>query len=336
MNPRVSFVIPCYNEREYVRGCLASIAGQLADPESYEVIVVDNGSRDGTREAASALGARVLLNERRGAAASRNLGAGAARGELLAFVDADCLLPPRWLPALSAHVLEGAAAAAAPAVPVEEGITWVEQAWADVFVCMARRSPGGVHTVSNLASSNLLMAKSLFNDAGGFDEALLSCEDYDLSQRLLKKGRLVLDESIAVLHLRESKTLGELFRREVARGRFSLRCFVKNGCRIRELMSTAIPTVNLLFSLVLLWSLLWQKPPVALFCLLWLLGVPALYLARSGRLPGSLLSALQYYLVAADYVAARTMALLKELCDIGSGGRNAAAPDIVSGSPGSG
>lgn len=323
MQPQVSFIIPCYNEREYVTGCIASIAGQLADPESFEVIVVDNGSRDDTREVAASLGARVLLNERRGAAASRNLGAGAARGELLAFVDADCLLDQQWLPTLSAHLASrGIAAAAAPAVPVEAGMTWVEKAWAEAFVCMARRSPAGVNSVSNLASSNLLIVKSYFHEVGGFDEALLSCEDYDLSQRLLKHGRLLLDENITVAHLRESKTLAELFQREVARGRFSLRCFIKNGCRLRELMSTAIPAANLMLFFALLLSLLWQKWSIALLCSLWFLGVPSIYLVRSGQVPGSVKSALQYYLVAADYVAARTFALLKELCDIAFGRRS--------------
>lgn len=319
---QVSFVIPCYNERDYIGECIASIRAQAQGAQSLEIIVVDNGSGDDTRELAASLGATVLLNRRRGAAASRNLGAKAAKGEYLAFVDADCLLDPLWLSTLSAHLSSSTtAAAAAPAVPVEQGMTWVEKAWAEVFVCMSRRSENGVNSVSNLASSNLLIVKSYFEQVGGFDEALLSCEDYDLSQRLLPHGRLVLDENIKVAHLRESKTMGELFRRETARGRFSLRCFLKNGCRLRELMSTAIPFFNLLLCLGILVSLTGRLWWAALFLLLWLLLLPTVYLLRRGQAPGGGGRAVQHYLVAADYVAARSVALLRELCDLACGGK---------------
>ena len=317
MLPLVSFVIPCYNERDYLESCLASISRQVADPASFEVIVVDNGSRDGTRELAASLGARVLLNERRGAAASRNLGAREAKGNLLAFVDADCILAPEWLPTLSGHLAGSrTAAAAAPAVPVPGEMTWVETAWVQVFVCMNRRSQSGVHCVSNLASSNLLIVKSYFQEVGGFDEALLSCEDYDLSQRLLKHGTLVLDDNILVAHLRESKTLGELMGREIARGRFSLRCFFKNRCRLRELMSTMIPSVTLGLFAACLFGLALQQGSIACLAFLSLLALPIVYLVRSGQMPRGVKGLLQRYLVAATYVAARAVALVRELLDL--------------------
>jgi|GEM_PF-2687882 len=316
MLPHVSFIIPCFNERHYVASCLASVSQQQADPASFETIVVDNGSLDGTRELAASLGAKVLVNERPGAAASRNLGAHVARGALLAFVDADCLLDPTWLPTLSGHFASRqVAAAAAPAVPVAEGMTWVEEAWSRVFVNLARRSRGGVTSVSNLASSNLLIVKSHFDAVGGFDETLLSCEDYDLSQRLLQHGTLLLDENISVAHLRESKTVQELFRREIARGRFSLRCFIKNGCRLRELPSTAIPFITLVNVAVLVLAVARQKDQAALLAIS-LLAVPIIYLVRSGQRLQGVKSSLQQYLIAATYVAARAVALIKELCDM--------------------
>jgi len=317
MLPQVTFVIPCYNERDYVTRCLASIAAQTADPGRFEILVVDNGSRDDTREVAAALGATVLVNRRRGAAASRNLGAAAARAPLVAFVDADCLLPPAWVATLAAHLSRAdVAAAAAPAVPVTEGMTWVEKGWAAVFVSFARSSERGVAQVSNLASSNMLVRKEAFDAVGGFDESLLSCEDYDLSQRLREHGALLFDQNVEVLHLRESKTVGELFRREVARGRFSVRCFVKNGWRLRELPSTAIPICNLLAALALVGAAVAGRTQAALGAALVLAAVPYIFLARSrGRVPG-LLNSLQHYAVAATYVTARSVAFMKEVVDL--------------------
>ena len=92
---RVSVVIPTLNEARYLPNLLDSLRRQTV--HDFEVIVADSGSTDGTPEVAVAGGARVVPGKRKGPGEGRNRGAKAARGEMLLFADADCVVPPNVL-----------------------------------------------------------------------------------------------------------------------------------------------------------------------------------------------------------------------------------------------
>jgi glycosyltransferase involved in cell wall biosynthesis len=93
--PRVSVVVPVRDGERFLAEALQSAAAQT--PAVYELLVVDDGSADGSAELAERLGARVLRQAREGQAAARNLGVLAATGELVAFLDADDVWPARSL-----------------------------------------------------------------------------------------------------------------------------------------------------------------------------------------------------------------------------------------------
>lgn len=100
----VSVIIPCRNGVNTVVAAVRSALGQSEPP--LEVIVVDDASTDGTAAVAERAGARVIRNEmRRNAGGARNAGIGVARGDLLAFLDADAVAAPDWL-RLAREVLE--------------------------------------------------------------------------------------------------------------------------------------------------------------------------------------------------------------------------------------
>ncbi len=94
---RVSLVIPVFNEEETIGPCLDAILSQTVPAD--EVIVVDNGSTDGTADRLRAYRGRVIsLHEpRQGVLHARNAGLDAAAGDLIGRIDADTLLPPRWV-----------------------------------------------------------------------------------------------------------------------------------------------------------------------------------------------------------------------------------------------
>ena len=99
--PAVSVIVAARDAEATLGACLASL--RALDHPSYELIVVDNGSTDATRAIAAAHdGVRVLDEPRRGPAAARNTGIEAARGDVVAFTDADCVVDPRWLTKLTA------------------------------------------------------------------------------------------------------------------------------------------------------------------------------------------------------------------------------------------
>lgn len=91
----ISFVIPAYNEEKYLGDCLASILKY--GPADAEIIVVDNASTDRTGKIAERFDrVRMIREERKGVTLARQKGLEAARGELVAFIDADCRLTPEW------------------------------------------------------------------------------------------------------------------------------------------------------------------------------------------------------------------------------------------------
>src|SRR4051812_35918458 len=116
-----SLIVIAYNERRRAPDCIRAILSQRT-ASSYEVILVDDGSTDGTVDAVAEVAGtdprfRVLrLGENRGRGAARDAGVAAAHGSAIGFVDADITLPPDWLDrCLTA--LPGAAAASGIAVP---------------------------------------------------------------------------------------------------------------------------------------------------------------------------------------------------------------------------
>lgn len=93
--PTVSVVIPCLNDAEALEACLVSLAGQTLPP--FETVVVDNNSTDTSAAVAGRFGARVVFESAPGIPAAAAAGYDAARGQIIARCDADCLLPADWV-----------------------------------------------------------------------------------------------------------------------------------------------------------------------------------------------------------------------------------------------
>ena len=94
---RVSVVVPAYNAERTLGDCLRALRAQSFAAADLEIIVVDDGSRDGTASLAQRNGVRVIRRENGGPAAARNTGWRAARGDWVAFTDADCVPSRTWL-----------------------------------------------------------------------------------------------------------------------------------------------------------------------------------------------------------------------------------------------
>lgn len=94
---KLSVIIPAYNEEKYIGACLQSLIDK-AGPDIYEIIVVDNASTDRTSEVAKQFkGVRVVKEKRKGLTRARQAGLLAARGDLVAYIDADTQVKDAWL-----------------------------------------------------------------------------------------------------------------------------------------------------------------------------------------------------------------------------------------------
>jgi glycosyltransferase involved in cell wall biosynthesis len=182
----VSVIIPTFNRLGFVRQAVASVCAQ--QDAASEVIVVDDGSSDGTTDALEGefgVRIRVLRTANRGVAAARNLGVATSKGEWLAFLDSDDV----WLPGkLAAQVDFFVRHPQADICQTEE--TWVRNG-GRVNPCAHHRKPSGDIFEPSLrlclvSPSAVMLRRRLFERVGGFDESLPACEDYDLWLRIAR------------------------------------------------------------------------------------------------------------------------------------------------------
>lgn len=97
MGKKISIIIPTFNSAKVLQKCLESLTNQTIRSEGYEVIVVDDGSTDRTKDTVAKYPVKYLYQQNSGPAAARNHGAEQAQGEIVLFTDADCEPQPNWI-----------------------------------------------------------------------------------------------------------------------------------------------------------------------------------------------------------------------------------------------
>lgn len=219
--PRLSVVIACLDAADVLGVQLAALARQQA-PCPWEVILADNGSRDATRDVAQAWSDRLPLRVVdagvvRGPGPARNVGARAARGEWLAFCDADDEVADDWLQAMARSLernafvagrfegerLNSARVLRSRRLDQQDGLQWSSPA-----VGMPHAGAG-----------NLGVRRDVFLAAGGFDARLQHLEDTDLCWRIQRTGVPLVFAPEVVVHVRLRSTLRGMFRQGRSYGR---------------------------------------------------------------------------------------------------------------------
>jgi GT2 family glycosyltransferase len=183
----VSVVIPAYEREAMVARAVRSALAQAPAPPD-EVLVVDDGSRDGTAAAAEALGARVIRHEvNRGAAAARNTGVQAARHEWLAMLDSDDEWLPWHLATLWPH-RAGHVLVAGAALAVSDDGSWRRYVGPVARGPRVLRSPAALYPENFIPASGVLVRRDAVLAAGGYRGDLRFAEDLDLWIRVLDRG----------------------------------------------------------------------------------------------------------------------------------------------------
>ncbi len=223
MAPLVSIIIPTYNRAALVAEAVASVEAQTF--RDFEILVVDDGSTDATRKLlALREGVRVVGHScRKGVAAARNLGAAAARGEWLAFLDSD----DQWLPAKLARQM--AYLDDQPGLLLcQTDETWVRRGIRVNKPVSYRKVAGRIFLPSlercMVSPSAVVLHRRLFLDHGGFDENLPAAEDYDLWLRLTWRYEVgLVDEPLIIKRGGQADQLSGLWGLD----RFRIRALVK-------------------------------------------------------------------------------------------------------------
>lgn len=205
LRPFVSVVVPVYNRADLLGPCLASLMRQTYPRERYEIIVVDDGSTDGSSERTLELARgwkgslRLVRQVNGGPASARNAGARDSEADVIAFTDSDCVADPDWLDGLISALAPADAAGVGGPIRNAAPRTWVGT-YLDAAAFYRHRVRGD--RVDYLITGNAAFRRHAFWDVGGFVERRgVWGEDADLSFRLAKAGyRLLLSPGGAVTH----------------------------------------------------------------------------------------------------------------------------------------
>lgn len=242
--PALSIVIPAKNEEHYLAITLPEILRQAQElPYSFEIILVDNESIDGTRDVALPYDVRTIVVSG-SIGMVRRVGVEEARGSTIVFIDADCLPAENWL---------------------YSGLKLLEQSPQSIFGCQIRRPEDSGYMVRywalkqkeqdsivrHLPGASLFFRKNIVEVIGNFDAELPSSEDLDFTLRATNAGFEVFKpKSVAVYHLGWPESVGGFIKRQ----RWHAKSYtqVNRGFRDPILLATIIFSLCHIFAVTML------------------------------------------------------------------------------------
>lgn len=213
---RVSVVVPVFNEVEHLPVCMPSVIEAVSNFGNAELIVVDNGSGDGSFEMLQrdyAPPAQVVRLFPGTISAVRNYGVRLATGLYICFIDADCKIGSEYLKQAVRILQETDAAATGSRYGIPASASPLERVW------------HGLHSkcrdgaVKYLPGGNFVVRKAAFEAVGGFDERLETGEDSELCQRLTRHGYSIHEsQAVSAVHLGNPTSARSFLRQQIWHG----------------------------------------------------------------------------------------------------------------------
>jgi len=185
-SPLVSVIIPAYNEEKCIENCLSSLLKLDFPKEQFEIILVNNNSKDKTREIVQKKfpTVRIVDEEKQGVVFARIAGVNAAKGEIIAFTDADTIIPPDWLTKIEREydnpkiVAVGGPRLLSP----YNFRAKIDNLLVNPFFFIFKSFPG----------HNMSFRKKAYFACGGFSTQSNLAEDFYINHQLKKVGKVVI------------------------------------------------------------------------------------------------------------------------------------------------
>jgi len=299
-SPTISVVMPVLNEARDLNTLLDQVLNQKPPAGGFEVLVVDGGSTDDTRSIVTARGEDcpnllLLDNPRRLSGAGRNVGARAARGKYVLFLDGHCALPRDDYLIRTVELFEstGASCLCRPqplnrmaANEWSRAISAARHSWLGHYP--ASDIYGGPSGFTDPSSAGAAYARSLIEDLGGYDERFDACEDVEFNHRVALGGFPSYFHPDLTVEYRPRASLGAFFRQMFRYGRGRARLMARHPTMIPWPLVLTTAYVALAVVTCIAYGLREVGPMAGIPIAAWLLatGIESLRLARS--LPGFL------------------------------------------------
>jgi glycosyltransferase AglE len=224
--PSVSVIVPARDEAGRIGRCIEALRGQTYPSELLEIIIVDNGSTDGTRELASQYPVRVLAETSRATPyVARNCGIAVARGEVIALTDADCVPEPDWVERGVQALRTGAdLVGGRVAFSFAEGRTWGESY--DAISNLEMKN--NIENRGVAKTGNLFFRRDVVDRIGPFPSDVRSGGDVIWTGTATRAGlSLVYADDVVVT--KDARGFRALMKKQFRVGRGQLRIWVESG-----------------------------------------------------------------------------------------------------------
>ncbi len=221
----ISIVIPAFNGQETISETLKALSAQSTG-ESYEVIVVDDGSTDKTAEIVQSFPDVIYVYQKnRGPAAARNLGFQKARGEIVFFTDADCIPSCHWIQRSLKHIRQDDHAVVAGSYGFCGGGNILSRSIQNEIIY--RHVKFMPIYPKSFGSYNFCVKRNIFAEVEGFNEQYprASGEDNDLSYKIYKKGYKIFFAIESVVIHRHEQNLWKYLRDQFRHGFYRVRMY---------------------------------------------------------------------------------------------------------------
>lgn len=225
---RFSVIVPTYNSRKTIASCLEALLHQSVPLDEYEIVVVDDGSTDGTAEIVREYGVTYLPQPHRGPAAARNLGVAHAAGEIVLFTDADCVPAANWIEKMALPFEDDEIVGVKGVYRTRQQelvARFVQLEYEDKYKRMRRsRFIDFIDTYSAGYRRDVLLAN------GGFDTGFpgASVEDQELSFRLARRGYKMVFQPEAVVYHHHATDLLSYARKKFRIGYWKVRVHARH------------------------------------------------------------------------------------------------------------
>jgi len=198
----ISVIVPALNEASHIETCLKSLKVQSVGSELYEIIVVDGGSEDETCSIAEKYAKKVICQDDPGIGGARRDGAQEASGQILAFTDADTILPDNWLETINRN-LNRYDASTGPVIFQDNNVkTDILATWRGLYKLLNKID------FYYMIGANMAVRSETYHRVGGHSDISL-LDDYDLSVKLFKNKATTLYDPGQVVYT-SSRRAGKL------------------------------------------------------------------------------------------------------------------------------
>jgi glycosyltransferase involved in cell wall biosynthesis len=223
----ISVIIPAYNASRIIGDCIAALKGQTF--RDFETIVVDDGSTDGTAEAARKTGAKVIIQKHAGPAVARNLGVKECKGSIVVFTDADCIPDPKWLENMLKPFADQTVAGAAGTYKTKNSESLTAR-FTGYEIELRHERMKKFERIDFIGTYSAAYRKDIFLKFGGFDENFraASGEDSELSFKIAKAGHKLVFASDAFVWHRHPNSVGKYLKQKFNRGYWRVALYKKH------------------------------------------------------------------------------------------------------------